>query len=106
MGNVKIGDWLSQAWAIISEDLVTLEAIGDELLNGRRGDRTRQMIETTMRERIVGSSVTIGVRSCASTSAPSADPGSLSGSAEGSSSRTGSSAATSARATSCAGGTT
>jgi uncharacterized membrane protein YheB (UPF0754 family) len=35
---------------IIAEDLVTLEAIGDELLNGRRGDRTRQLIEKTMRE--------------------------------------------------------
>ena len=42
---------------IVAEDLVTLEAIGDELLNGRRGDRTRQMIETTMRgpvDRAVG----------------------------------------------------
>lgn len=35
---------------IIAEDLVTLEAIGDELLNGSRGDRTRQMIEKTMKE--------------------------------------------------------
>lgn len=35
---------------IVAQDLVTLEAIGDELLNGRRGDRTRQMIETTMKE--------------------------------------------------------
>lgn len=43
--------------AIIAEDLVTLEAIGDELLNGSRGDRTRQMIERTMRapvDRAVG----------------------------------------------------
>lgn len=42
---------------IVAEDLVTLEAIGDELLNGRRGDRTRQMIETTMKgpvDRAVG----------------------------------------------------
>ncbi len=35
---------------IIAEDLVTLSTIGDELLNGRRSDRTRQMIEVTMRE--------------------------------------------------------
>lgn len=42
---------------IIAEDLVTLEAIGDELLNGPRGDRTRQMIESTMKvpvDRAVG----------------------------------------------------
>jgi uncharacterized membrane protein YheB (UPF0754 family) len=34
---------------IIAEDIVTLGNIGDELLHGRRGDRTRQMIETAMR---------------------------------------------------------
>jgi uncharacterized membrane protein YheB (UPF0754 family) len=42
---------------IIAEDIVTLGNIGDELLRGRRADRTRQMIETAMRpavDRAVG----------------------------------------------------
>ena len=42
---------------IISEDIITLRNIGDELLNGRRSDRTRQMIEEAMRpavDRAVG----------------------------------------------------
>jgi uncharacterized membrane protein YheB (UPF0754 family) len=42
---------------IIADDIVTLSNIGDELLNGRRADRTRQMIETAMRpavDRAVG----------------------------------------------------
>jgi uncharacterized membrane protein YheB (UPF0754 family) len=34
---------------IISDDIVTLSNMGDELLNGPRSDRTRQMIETAMR---------------------------------------------------------
>jgi uncharacterized membrane protein YheB (UPF0754 family) len=34
---------------IIAEDIVTLRNIGDELLNGPRADRTRQMIEDSMR---------------------------------------------------------
>jgi uncharacterized membrane protein YheB (UPF0754 family) len=34
---------------IIAEDIVTLGNIGDELLHGRRADRTRQMIEDAMR---------------------------------------------------------
>jgi uncharacterized membrane protein YheB (UPF0754 family) len=34
---------------IIAEDIVTLSNIGDELLNGPRADRTRQMIEDSMR---------------------------------------------------------
>ncbi len=34
---------------IISEDIVTLRNIGDELLHGPRADRTRQMIEDSMR---------------------------------------------------------
>jgi uncharacterized membrane protein YheB (UPF0754 family) len=34
---------------IIAEDIVTLGNIGDELLNGPRADRTRQMIEDSMR---------------------------------------------------------
>jgi hypothetical protein len=33
---------------IIAEDVITLETIGDFLLNGPRGDRTRQMLETAM----------------------------------------------------------
>src|SRR5581483_712066 len=33
---------------IIAEDIVNLQNIGEELLNGRRADRTRQMIETAM----------------------------------------------------------
>jgi uncharacterized membrane protein YheB (UPF0754 family) len=33
---------------IISDDVVTLENIGDFLLNGPRGDRTRQMLEDAM----------------------------------------------------------
>jgi uncharacterized membrane protein YheB (UPF0754 family) len=42
---------------IISEDIITLRNIGDELLNGRRSDRTRRMIEEAMRpavDRAVG----------------------------------------------------
>jgi uncharacterized membrane protein YheB (UPF0754 family) len=42
---------------IIADDIVTLGNIGDELLHGRRSDRTRQMIETAMRpavDRAVG----------------------------------------------------
>lgn len=35
---------------IITEDLVTLGNIGDELLHGPRSDRTRMMMETTMKE--------------------------------------------------------
>jgi uncharacterized membrane protein YheB (UPF0754 family) len=34
---------------IISEDIITLENIGNELLTGPRCDRTRQMIETALR---------------------------------------------------------
>ena len=34
---------------IIADDIVTANNIGDELLNGRRSDRTRQMIEDAMR---------------------------------------------------------
>jgi uncharacterized membrane protein YheB (UPF0754 family) len=34
---------------IIAEDIVTMGNIGDELLHGRRSDRTRQMIETALR---------------------------------------------------------
>jgi len=37
---------------IIAEDIVTAGNIGDELLNGRRADRTRQMIEDAMRPAI------------------------------------------------------
>ncbi len=37
---------------IIAEDIVTASNIGDELLNGRRADRTRQMIEDAMRPAI------------------------------------------------------
>ncbi len=33
---------------IIADDVITLETIGDFLLNGPRGDRTRQMLETAM----------------------------------------------------------
>ena len=33
---------------IIAEDIVTMQNIGDELLNGPRSDRTRQMIEDAM----------------------------------------------------------
>jgi uncharacterized membrane protein YheB (UPF0754 family) len=42
---------------IIADDLVTLGNIGDELLEGPRSDRTRQMIETSLRpavDRAVG----------------------------------------------------
>src|SRR5947208_13449 len=42
---------------IIAEDVVTLSNIGEELLDGPRSDRTRQMIETAMRpavDRAVG----------------------------------------------------
>ena len=37
---------------IIADDIVTAGNIGDELLNGRRSDRTRQMIEDAMRPAI------------------------------------------------------
>jgi uncharacterized membrane protein YheB (UPF0754 family) len=37
---------------IIAEDIVTLRNIGDELLHGPRADRTRQMIEDSMRPAI------------------------------------------------------
>ena len=37
---------------IIADDIVTARNIGDELLNGRRADRTRQMIEDAMRPAI------------------------------------------------------
>ncbi len=37
---------------IIAEDVVTLERIGDFLMDGPRGDRTRQMIATAMRPAI------------------------------------------------------
>lgn len=37
---------------IIAEDVITLERIGDFLLNGPRGDRTRQMLATAMRPAI------------------------------------------------------
>jgi uncharacterized membrane protein YheB (UPF0754 family) len=37
---------------IIAEDIVTLRNIGDELLHGPRSDRTRQMIEDSMRPAI------------------------------------------------------
>jgi uncharacterized membrane protein YheB (UPF0754 family) len=42
---------------IIADDIVTLNNIGEELLEGRRADRTRQMIETSLRpavDRAVG----------------------------------------------------
>src|SRR4051795_9881398 len=42
---------------IIADDIVTIGNIGEELLHGRRSDRTRQMIQTTMRpavDRAVG----------------------------------------------------
>ncbi len=55
---------------IIADDIVTMENIGDELLRGRRADRTRQMIETAMRpavDRAVGAArpavrVAVGTR--------------------------------------------
>ena len=34
---------------IIADDIVTLSNLGEELMNGPRSDRTRQMIETAMR---------------------------------------------------------
>ncbi|HUP99975.1 MAG TPA: hypothetical protein VM093_05885 [Aeromicrobium sp.] len=37
---------------IIADDVITLERIGDFLMNGPRGDRTRQMIATAMRPAI------------------------------------------------------
>ena len=37
---------------IIAEDVITLERIGDFLLNGPRGDRTRQMLSTALRPAI------------------------------------------------------
>jgi uncharacterized membrane protein YheB (UPF0754 family) len=37
---------------IIADDIVTLNNIGEELLEGRRADRTRQMIETSLRPAI------------------------------------------------------
>jgi len=37
---------------IIADDIVTIGNIGDDLLNGPRSDRTRQMIETAMRPAI------------------------------------------------------
>jgi uncharacterized membrane protein YheB (UPF0754 family) len=37
---------------IIADDIVTLENIGDELLHGRRSDRTRQMIHNALRPAI------------------------------------------------------
>ncbi len=41
---------VSEVYAeIIAEDIVTLRNIGDELLHGPRADRTRQMIEDSMR---------------------------------------------------------
>jgi uncharacterized membrane protein YheB (UPF0754 family) len=43
---------------IIAEDVVTLRNIGDELLNGVQSDRTRQLVESSMRpavDRAVGS---------------------------------------------------
>jgi uncharacterized membrane protein YheB (UPF0754 family) len=46
---------------IIADDIVTIGNIGDELLNGRRSDRTRQMIETALRpavDRAAGPAVT------------------------------------------------
>lgn len=46
---------------IIADDIVTAGNIGDELLNGRRADRTRQMIEDAMRpaiDRSVGAAKT------------------------------------------------
>ncbi len=46
---------------IIAEDIVNLRNIGDELLHGRRADRTRQMIEDAMRpaiDRSVGAAKT------------------------------------------------
>ena len=42
---------------IIADDIITLQNIGDELLNGPRSDRTRQMIEDNLRpavDRAVG----------------------------------------------------
>ena len=38
--------------AIIADDVITLERIGDFLMDGPRGDRTRQMIATAMRPAI------------------------------------------------------
>ena len=46
---------------IIADDIVTLNNIGNELLSGRRADRTRQMIEDAMRpaiDRSVGAAKT------------------------------------------------
>ena len=37
---------------IIAEDVITLERIGDFLLDGPRGDRTRQMLATALRPAI------------------------------------------------------
>ena len=34
---------------IIAEDIITLENVGDHLLNGPRADRTRQLLETALR---------------------------------------------------------
>ena len=49
---------VSEVYAkIIADDIVTLSNIGEELLNGPRSDRTRQLIETAMRpavDRAVG----------------------------------------------------
>lgn len=46
---------------IIADDIITASNMGDELLHGRRSDRTRQMIEDTMRpaiDRSVGAAQT------------------------------------------------
>lgn len=37
---------------VISEDIITLENIGDELLHGASADRTRQMVQTALRPAI------------------------------------------------------
>ena len=61
---------------IIADDIVTIGNIGDELLNGPRSDRTRQMIETAMRpaiDRAVGPART-AVRVAVGTDALRHDP--------------------------------
>jgi uncharacterized membrane protein YheB (UPF0754 family) len=39
---------------LVSDDIVTLGNIGDELLQGPRADRTRQMLETSLRPAVDG----------------------------------------------------
>jgi len=56
---IKRQDEVSEVYAlIISNEVVTLRHIGDELMNGAQSDRTRQLVENSMRpavDRAVGS---------------------------------------------------